>query len=113
MTRRTCSSAAHCKRRPITTSLKGAQPSKPGTLILLRHGGGSTWNAGKLFTGWVDVDLSARGRREMEHAAQLMLERGYKVDAVYTSVLKERWRVRWFLAELRQTPSGSKGLATQ
>ena len=73
------------QRRSITTSLKRAQPGKPGTLILLRHGE-STWNAGKLFTGWVDVDLSARGRREMEHAAQLMLERGYKVDAVYTFV---------------------------
>ena len=91
------------QRRSITTSLKRAQPGKPGTLILLRHGE-STWNAGKLFTGWVDVDLSARGRREMEHAAQLMLERGYKVDAVYTSVLKRAvTSTMVLLAELRQT----------
>ena len=91
------------QRRTITTSLKRAQPGKPGTLILLRHGE-STWNAGKLFTGWVDVDLSARGRREMEHAAQLMLERGYKVDAVYTSVLKRAvTSTMVLLAELRQT----------
>jgi 2,3-bisphosphoglycerate-dependent phosphoglycerate mutase len=31
------------------------------TLVLLRHGE-SVWNAENLFTGWVDVDLSDRGR---------------------------------------------------
>ena len=89
--------------RRVSTSLKRDTNDTPGTLILLRHGE-STWNAGKLFTGWVDVDLSARGRREMEHAAQLMLERGYKVDAVYTSVLKRAvTSTMVLLAELRQT----------
>ena len=34
-----------------------------GTLVLLRHGE-SEWNAKNLFTGWVDVDLSAKGRDE-------------------------------------------------
>ena len=34
-----------------------------GTLVLLRHGE-SEWNAKNLFTGWVDVPLSARGERE-------------------------------------------------
>ena len=82
------------QRQPITTSSKRAQPGKPGTLIFKARR--EHLNAGKLFTGWVDVDLSARGRREMEHAAQLMLERGYKVDAVYTSVLKRAVTRRWF-----------------
>ena len=36
----------------------------PGTLVLLRHGE-SEWNAKNLFTGWVDVDLSARGEDEV------------------------------------------------
>ncbi|MGA0113241.1 MAG: histidine phosphatase family protein, partial [Candidatus Nanopelagicaceae bacterium] len=31
-----------------------------GQLILLRHGE-SEWNAKNLFTGWVDVRLSAKG----------------------------------------------------
>ena len=31
------------------------------TLILLRHGE-SEWNAKNLFTGWVDVDLTEKGR---------------------------------------------------
>ena len=35
------------------------------TLILLRHGE-SDWNAKNLFTGWVDVDLTDKGRAEAE-----------------------------------------------
>jgi len=34
-----------------------------GTLVLLRHGQ-SVWNAENLFTGWVDVPLSALGEEE-------------------------------------------------
>ena len=35
----------------------------PGKLVLCRHGQ-SIWNLENLFTGWVDVDLSAQGRAE-------------------------------------------------
>ena len=35
----------------------------PGTLVLLRHGE-SEWNKANLFTGWVDVPLSDKGRAE-------------------------------------------------
>ena len=34
-----------------------------GTLVLLRHGN-SEWNAKNLFTGWVDVPLTDKGRAE-------------------------------------------------
>ncbi len=34
-----------------------------GTLVLLRHGE-SEWNRANLFTGWVDVPLSEKGRGE-------------------------------------------------
>ena len=37
--------------------------SEVGTLVLLRHGE-SEWNAKNLFTGWVDVDLTAKGEAE-------------------------------------------------
>ena len=37
------------------------------TLILLRHGE-SEWNAKNLFTGWVDVDLNAKGEAEASAA---------------------------------------------
>ena len=33
------------------------------TLVLLRHGE-SDWNAKNLFTGWVDVHLTEKGRQE-------------------------------------------------
>ena len=35
------------------------------TLILLRHGE-SDWNAKNLFTGWVDVPLTEKGRAEAD-----------------------------------------------
>jgi hypothetical protein len=47
-------------------------PKQPGILILVRHGE-SVWNHNKTFTGWVDADLGDRGRREIEHAARLLL----------------------------------------
>lgn len=75
---------------------------KPGTLILVRHGE-SEWNSQQRFTGWVDVDLSDRGRREVEHAAKLLKERGFTIDITYTSVLKRAIRSSWIiLKELNQ-----------
>lgn len=75
---------------------------KPGQLILVRHGE-SIWNLQRRFTGWVDVDLSERGTREIEHCARLLRERGYTVDVTYTSVLKRAIRSSWIiLKELGQ-----------
>ncbi|MDR9397275.1 histidine phosphatase family protein, partial [Pontimonas sp.] len=45
----------------------------PGTLILLRHGQ-SDWNEKNLFTGWVDVRLSEKGRAEATRAGELIRE---------------------------------------
>lgn len=56
------------------------------TLILLRHGE-SEWNAKNLFTGWVDVDLSDRGRIEATRGGELLAEHGLMPDVVHTSVL--------------------------
>ena len=69
---------------------------EPGTLILVRHGE-SLWNANKTFTGWANPDLSPQGYREVEHAARLLLEGGYKVDVVFTSRLKRAIRSSWLL----------------
>ena len=60
---------------------------QPYTLVLLRHGE-SDWNAKNLFTGWVDVDLSAKGRVEATRGGQLLTERGLLPDVVHTSVLR-------------------------
>jgi 2,3-bisphosphoglycerate-dependent phosphoglycerate mutase len=56
-------------------------------LVLLRHGE-SDWNAKNLFTGWVDVALSDRGRAEAERGAELIGDRGLLPDVVHTSVLR-------------------------
>ncbi|MGH3355549.1 MAG: phosphoglyceromutase [Nocardioidaceae bacterium] len=61
--------------------------SSPYTLVLLRHGE-SDWNAKNLFTGWVDVALTAKGRAEAARGGELMAERGLLPDVLHTSVLR-------------------------
>ncbi|WP_374970540.1 phosphoglyceromutase [Terrabacter sp. BE26] len=57
------------------------------TLVLLRHGE-SDWNAKNLFTGWVDVDLTEKGRAEGVRAGELLKEAGILPDIVHTSLLR-------------------------
>jgi 2,3-bisphosphoglycerate-dependent phosphoglycerate mutase len=57
------------------------------TLVLLRHGE-SVWNAKNLFTGWVDVDLSDKGRTEAVRGGELLVTEGLLPDVVHTSVLR-------------------------
>ena len=49
------------------------------TLILLRHGE-SVWNALNLFTGWVDVDLTEKGRAEAVRSGELIKELDRRPD---------------------------------
>jgi 2,3-bisphosphoglycerate-dependent phosphoglycerate mutase len=58
-----------------------------GTLVLLRHGL-SDWNAKNLFTGWVDVPLSADGEAEARRGGELLADAGLLPDVVHTSVLR-------------------------
>ncbi len=60
-------------------------------LLLLRHGE-SVWNEQGLFTGWVDVGLSDRGRREAVHAGELLAARDLLPDVVHTSLLRRAIR---------------------
>ena len=71
---------------------------EPGTLILVRHGE-SQWNKNKTFTGWADPDLTEQGKREMEHAARLLMEDGYEIDVVFTSRLSRAIRSCWILLQ--------------
>jgi 2,3-bisphosphoglycerate-dependent phosphoglycerate mutase len=57
------------------------------TLVLLRHGE-SVWNAENLFTGWVDVPLSAKGEAEAERGGVLLRDAGLLPDVVHTSLLR-------------------------
>lgn len=63
-------------------------------LVLLRHGE-SVWNKENLFTGWTDVDLSAKGLVEAAAAGKNLKEEGYTFDIAYTSVLKRAIRTLW------------------
>jgi 2,3-bisphosphoglycerate-dependent phosphoglycerate mutase len=59
----------------------------PYTLVLLRHGE-SDWNAKNLFTGWVDVPLTDKGRTEAARGGTLIADAGVLPDVLHTSVLR-------------------------
>ncbi len=61
------------------------------TLVLLRHGE-SEWNAKNQFTGWVDVDLTDKGRAEAERGGRLLAEAGVLPDTLHTSLLRRAIR---------------------
>jgi 2,3-bisphosphoglycerate-dependent phosphoglycerate mutase len=68
-------------------------------LVLLRHGE-SIWNQENRFTGWVDVDLSERGREEALEAGRLMEAEKFEFDIAYTSVLKRAIRTAWIALDV-------------
>ncbi len=54
-------------------------------LILIRHGQ-SVWNLEKRFTGWVDIDLTDKGKLEAEKAGELIKKKGILIDFYYSSL---------------------------
>ncbi len=60
-------------------------------IVLIRHGE-SVWNKENRFTGWKDVDLSAKGREEARSAGELLKAEGFEFDLAYTSVLQRAIR---------------------
>ena len=65
--------------------------SRPGRLVLLRHGE-SEWNARNLFTGWVNVGLTATGQRQAARAGQLLASHGQLPGVVHTSMQRRAIR---------------------
>jgi 2,3-bisphosphoglycerate-dependent phosphoglycerate mutase len=61
--------------------------SETSILILLRHGE-SDWNARNLFTGWVDVPLSGKGRDEAARGGELLAAHNLLPDILHTSLLR-------------------------
>jgi 2,3-bisphosphoglycerate-dependent phosphoglycerate mutase len=80
-----------------------APMSKPAhKLVLLRHGE-SDWNRENRFTGWTDVDLSAKGVEEARAGGRSLKAEVYRFDLAFTSVLKRAIRTLWIaLDELDQ-----------
>ena len=76
-------------------------------LILLRHGE-SEWNAKNLFTGWVDVDLSEKGKAEAARAGELLKEAELLPDVLHTSLLKRAINT----ADITLSNCGKTGIAT-
>ncbi len=60
-------------------------------LVLLRHGQ-SDWNLKNLFTGWVDVDLTAQGEAEAVRGGELLREHGVVPTVVHTSLQRRAIR---------------------
>src|SRR5436305_1765054 len=54
-------------------------------IVLLRHGE-STWNQEDRFTGWTDVDLTARGEGEARKAGRWLADAGILPDVAHTSL---------------------------
>ena len=71
------------------------------TLILLRHGQ-SEWNEKNLFTGWHDVDLTAKGEDEAREGGRLLVEAGVLPDRCFTSLQVRATRT----ADLSLTAAG-------
>jgi 2,3-bisphosphoglycerate-dependent phosphoglycerate mutase len=65
--------------------------STTSTLVLLRHGE-SDWNAKNLFTGWVDVDLTAKGEDQARRGGELLADAGVLPDVLHTSLLRRAIR---------------------
>src|SRR5665213_334843 len=69
-------------------------------LVLLRHGQ-SLWNPENRLTGWVDVDLTARGEIEAARAGELMARANLAFTFAYASVLTRA--IRTACLALRQS----------
>ena len=67
-------------------------------VILLRHGE-SIWNMENRFTGWTDVDLTAKGVEEAKKAGELLRDAGFVFDLAHTSVLKRAIKTLWLTLE--------------
>ena len=68
------------------------------TLVLIRHGE-SDWNRENRFTGWADVDLSAKGVEEARDGGRVLKAEGFTFDVAFTSVLKRAIRTCWLVMD--------------
>ena len=72
-------------------------------LILVRHGQ-SVWNLEKKFTGWVDVDLTEKGKLEAKKAGNLIKLKNINVDIYYSSFqLRAKNTLKLIKQELHDT----------
>ncbi|KAH8076984.1 hypothetical protein JL720_10285 [Aureococcus anophagefferens] len=63
------------------------QSEPGGVLVLVRHGQ-TEWNASGRFSGWADVSLNDRGRREAKAMGELLAEHDFYPADAYSSRLE-------------------------
>ncbi len=68
------------------------------TLVLVRHGE-SDWNLKNLFSGWKDVHLTEKGKKEARLAGQLLRKEGIDFDIAFTSGLIRAWKTLNFILD--------------
>ncbi|WP_428081127.1 2,3-bisphosphoglycerate-dependent phosphoglycerate mutase [Candidatus Pelagibacter sp.] len=77
-------------------------------LILVRHGQ-SVWNLENRFTGWVDVDLSEKGKSEAKKSAELINKENLIIDLYFSSVqLRAKNTLKIIQEELKDNKSSSE-----
>ncbi len=79
--------------------MRNREPFNLPRLILVRHGQ-SQWNLENRFTGWWDVDLTARGEDEARAAGRLLAEREMLPTVAYTSLQTRAIRTLHFALEV-------------
>ena len=78
--------------------MRNREPFNLPRLILVRHGQ-SQWNLENRFTGWWDVDLTAKGEDEARAAGRLLAEREMLPTVAYTSLQIRAIRTLHFALE--------------
>jgi 2,3-bisphosphoglycerate-dependent phosphoglycerate mutase len=92
----------HSRARRAAGARRQREADSMKRLVLVRHGQ-SVWNLENRFTGWVDVDLSEKGRAEAKAAGEALKQHGFQFDLAFTSVLKRAIRTCYaILDELDQ-----------
>ncbi|WP_343187588.1 2,3-diphosphoglycerate-dependent phosphoglycerate mutase [Buchnera aphidicola (Periphyllus koelreuteriae)] len=72
-------------------------------VIFLRHGE-SEWNESNKFTGWNDVCLTKKGKKEAKQAGKILKQNNIKFDIAYTSVLKRAVYTLWIILKQIEQP---------
>ncbi|VFP81487.1 2,3-diphosphoglycerate-dependent phosphoglycerate mutase [Buchnera aphidicola] len=65
-------------------------------IILMRHGE-SKWNQLNKFTGWKDIKLSKRGKKEARDAAKLLKKNNFSFDIAFTSLLQRAIKTTYII----------------
>ena len=100
---RSGASPARPRRVPGVAVLRAPGVAVVPTLVLLRHGE-SAWNSRDLFTGWVDVDLTASGANQARESGRRLREVSLLPDVLHTSVLTRAVRTGAFALEAADRP---------